>query len=30
MDYTLQSDELVSDGVKRIIDGKVGQAITNS
>lgn len=27
MDYTLQPDELVSDGIKRIVDGKVNRAI---
>ena len=29
MDYTLQPDESVSDGIKRIIDTTVGQAITH-
>jgi CHAD domain-containing protein len=29
MDYTLQPDETVSDGIKRIIDTKVGRAITH-
>ena len=29
MDYTLQPDESVSDGIKRIVDTKVGQAINH-